>query len=111
MSRCAIPRRAVPLLFGRMRRRLAVVALVTLVPGCASMRPVPPRQTAPVQPAVTAAIRPLPTPPPVPELHQLANRHIDAWEHRLRAEPSLRQAIEESLTRGAPYLPRICAIL
>src|SRR5439155_11183217 len=33
------------------------------------------------------------------------------WEHRLRAQPSLRQATEESLARGAAYLPRLCAIL
>src|SRR5262249_17268351 len=32
-------------------------------------------------------------------------------ERRLRAEAWLRQSTEESLTRGAPYLTSICAIL
>src|SRR5207244_10076901 len=50
-------------------------------------------------------------PLPAPELDRVANPRIDAWEHRLCATASLRQTTEESLARGAPYLPRLCAIL
>ncbi len=73
------------------------------------MRGVTPHPATPAKPAGVATIRP-PAPPPT-ELHGLANRRIDVWEHRLRALPSLRRATEESLARGASYLPRLCAIL
>ena len=109
MPRRAGPRRAVFLLFGRMRSRLALATLAALVPGCASMRGVTPGPATPAKSAGVATIRP-PAPPPT-ELHGLANRRIDVWEHRLRALPSLRRATEESLARGASYLPRLCAIL
>ena len=72
------------------------------------MRVVTPR-TAPAKPAGVASIPP--PAPRVPELHTLANPRIDLWEQRLRAQPSLRQATEESLARGAAYLPLLCAIL
>jgi len=73
------------------------------------MRGVTPRPPIPAKSAGVVAIRP--PAPAAPELHRLANPRIDVWEHRLRAQPSLRQATEESLARGAAYLPRLCAIL
>jgi len=97
------------LLFGRMRSRLALATLAALVPGCASMRGMTPGPATPAKSAGVATIRP--PGPPATELHGLANRRIDVWEHRLRALPSLRRATEESLARGASYLPRLCAIL
>ena len=109
MPRRAGPRRAVFLLFGRMRSRLALATLAALVPGCASMRGVTPGPATPAKSAGVATIRP--PAPSATELHGLANRRIDVWEHRLRALPSLRRATEESLARGASYLPRLCAIL
>src|ERR1051326_6456557 len=109
MPRRGGPRRAVALLFGRMRSPLALATLAVLAPGCTPMRGVPPRPARAVEPAAVAAI-PSPT-PPAAELLRLANPRIDAWEHRLRVTASLRQTTEESLARGAPYLPRLCAIL
>jgi len=97
------------LLFGRMRSRLALATLAALVPGCASMRGMTPGPATPAKSAGVATIRP--PAPSATELHGLANRRIDVWEHRLRALPSLRRATEESLARGASYLPRLCAIL
>src|SRR5438132_9987812 len=47
MPRRAGPRRAVFLLFGRMRSRLALATLAALVPGCASMRGVTPGPATP----------------------------------------------------------------
>ncbi len=73
------------------------------------MRGVTPGPATPAKSAGVATIRP--PAPSATELHGLANRRIDVWEHRLRALPSLRRATEESLARGASYLPRLCAIL
>src|SRR5258708_7006027 len=109
MLRRARRRRAASLLFGRMRSRLALASLTGLLVGCASMRAVTPRAAAPAKPAGVAAV-PQPT-APAPELHTLANGRIDVWEHRLRDHAALREATEESLARGAAYLPRLCAIL
>jgi hypothetical protein len=114
LGRTAMPRRArlrwaVLLLFGRMPSRWVLATLAALVTACASMHGVTPRTAAPAKPAGVAAIPLLAG--RTPELHTLANPHIDLWEHRLRAQPSLRRATEESLTRGAAYLPRLCAIL
>src|SRR5881296_724141 len=89
-----------------MRRRLALAVLAALAPACASMRVTTP--ATPATPPGVAAVRP--SAPPPAELHALANPRIDAWERRLHAA-SLRQATEDSLARGAPYLPQICAIL
>src|SRR5580765_2298311 len=96
MSRRASLRRAASLLFGRMRRRLALATLAGFVVGCASMR------------GVAAIPRPV---APVPELQTIANSRIDVWEHRLHTRAPLRQATEDTLARGAAYLPRLCAIL
>jgi transglycosylase-like protein with SLT domain len=109
MLRCAGPRPAASLLLGRMRSRVVLAALAASVAGCASIRDVSPRAAIPAQPAGIAAI-PVP-PPPASELDRLAHRRIDVWEHRLRTQPRLRQATEDSLARGAAYLPRLCAIL
>jgi hypothetical protein len=102
-------RRAASLLFGRMRRRLALGILAGFVAGCASMRGVTPPAAAPAKPAGVAAIPPPVA--PVPELQTITNPRIDVWEHRLHTHAPLRQATEDSLARGAAYLPRLCAIL
>jgi len=88
-----------------MRSRLALSTLAALTAACASI----PGRPSPVPPVRVAAIPPTAT--PAPGLHAVANSRIDLWEHRLRTKPSLRRATEESLARGAPYLPRLCAIL
>ena len=114
LGRTAMPRRGSfrvgsSLLWSRMPSRWVLATLAALVTGCASTRGVTPRTAAPVKPTGVVAI-----PPPAaraPTLHTLANPRIDLWEHRLDAQPSLRQATEESLARGAAYLPRLCAIL
>jgi hypothetical protein len=93
------------LLFSRMRSRLALAALAA-VAGCAPIRDV--TRDWPKAAAVT------PIPPPAaapPELHTITNPRIDVWERRLRTQPALREATEDSLARGATYLPRLCAIL
>ena len=59
-----------------------------------------------------AAVTPIPPPAAAPpELHTITNPRIDVWERRLRTQPTLREATEDSLGRGATYLPRLCAIL
>ena len=68
-----------------------------------------PHRPTPAPPAAVAAIPP--AVPSAPGLQAVANPRIDLWEHRLRTKPSLRRATEEGLTRGAPYLPRLCVIL
>jgi transglycosylase-like protein with SLT domain len=98
------------LLFDLMRSRLALATMAALVPGCASVRTVRPPPAIPSSPPVAAAIA-SPSPPPSSPFHALTNRRIDLWESRLRAHASLRQAMEESLARGAQYLPSICTIL
>jgi Transglycosylase SLT domain len=109
MPRRASLRSAVCLLFGRMRNRLALATLAAFVGGCASMRGVTPLPTIPVKPPSVTAIPP--PAPPASQFDRLAHRHIDVWEHRLRTQPALREATEDSLARGAAYLPRLCAIL
>ncbi len=100
------PRRAVFLLFGRMRSRVAIAILAALGAGCASMRGV--TLDRPKAAAVTPISPPAAAPP---ELHTITNPRIDVWERRLRTQPTLREATEDSLGRGATYLPRLCAIL
>src|SRR5215813_599505 len=99
-----------------MRSRLALAILAALLPACATTRVETPRPTTAARsPGVAArspgvaAIRP--PAPPAPELHALANPRIDVWEHRLHVDRAMREATEDSLARGAPYLPAICAIL
>src|SRR5262249_32150224 len=92
-----------------MRSRLALAILAALLSGCAATRVETPRPTTPARPPVVAAIRP--PAPPVPELAAVANPRIDVWERRLRVDRAMREATEDSLERGAPYLPAICAIL
>ena len=59
-----------------------------------------------------AAVTPISPPAAAPpELHTITNPRIDVWERRLRTQPTLREATEDSLGRGATYLPRLCAIL
>ena len=58
-----------------------------------------------------AAVTPIPPAAAPPELHTITNPRIDVWERRLRTQPTLREATEDSLGRGATYLPRLCAIL
>ena len=106
MPRRAGPRRAVFLLFGRMRSRVAIAILAALGAGCASMRGV--TLDRPKAAAVTPISPPAAAPP---ELHTITNPRIDVWERRLRTQPTLREATEDSLGRGATYLPRLCAIL
>jgi hypothetical protein len=106
MLRCGGSRPAVSLLFGHMRRRVVFAPLAALVAGCASMRGVTLDQQ---EAASVAPIPPVATAPP--ELHTITNPRIDVWEGRLRTQPALREATEDSLARGATYLPRLCAIL
>src|SRR5205807_2810508 len=106
MPRCAGPRPAFSLLFGRMRSRVALAILAALGAGCASMRGV--TLDRPKAAAVTPISPPAAAPP---ELHTITNPRIDVWERRLRTQPTLREATEDSLGRGATYLPRLCAIL
>src|SRR2546428_9025930 len=106
MPRCAGPRPAFSLLFGRMRSRVAIAILAALGAGCASMRGV--TLDRPKAAAVTPISPPAAAPP---ELHTITNPRIDVWERRLRTQPTLREATEDSLGRGATYLPRLCAIL
>jgi transglycosylase-like protein with SLT domain len=106
MPRCTSPGSAASLLFSRMRGRMALAGLVALGAGCALMRDAAPPPTGGAR---VTSIRPPVAPPS--EFHALANPRIDMWEHRLRSQPSLRAATEESLTRGAVYLPALCAIL
>src|SRR5437899_6569910 len=106
MPRRAGPRPAVFLLFGRMRSRVALAILAALGAGCASMRGVT------LDRPKAAAVTPIPPPAAAPpELHNITNPRIDVWERRLRTQPTLREATEDSLGRGATYLPRLCAIL
>jgi membrane-bound lytic murein transglycosylase D len=70
-------------------------------------RAAPPELAASPPPAEADAV---PAPAPV-GLGCLDHPLIDAWEQRLRSEPLLRGWTEESVARGAPYLPRIREIL
>jgi len=99
------PRPAFSLLFGRMRSRVALAILAALGAGCASMRGVT------LDRPKAAAVTPIPPAAAPPELHTITNPRIDVWERRLRTQPTLREATEDSLGRGATYLPRLCAIL
>jgi peptidoglycan lytic transglycosylase D len=95
--------RASGLLSARMRRTSRLVALGAVLAGCASVRgPVPPGS-----PAIVAE----PAAPSTPTPGCIPNPRVELWEHRLRSQPELRDAVEQSLARGAAYLPRLRAIL
>src|SRR5437762_1146721 len=81
-------RPAAGVVFGRLRSRAPAAIVPAWVPGCAAVRAVTPRPPMPGRSAGVVAIRP--PAPAAPDLHRLANPRIDVWEHRLRAQPSLR---------------------
>jgi membrane-bound lytic murein transglycosylase D len=84
--------------------RPALLALAAVLAGCAARRvPVSP-ELAPSEPAAEA-------PRPPSGFECLQHPRIDLWEQRLRSQPQLRQTTEESLARGAVYLPRMREIL
>jgi hypothetical protein len=87
-----------------MRTVLAILAM--LVAGCASIRGTVAPPSAPVNPAGVES-----TVPPASGLGSglgsFAHPRIDTWERRLRA----RGDATDSLARGTPYFPGICAIL
>jgi len=64
-------------------------------------------EAPPSEPVVTEA----PPAAPVDEIGCLDHPRIDVWEQRLRSEPMLREWTEQSVARGAAYLPRIREIL
>jgi membrane-bound lytic murein transglycosylase D len=64
--------------------------------------PVPVAPAAPPEPVAAAATVPLGC---------LVHPEIDAWEERLRSQPMLREWTEQSVARGAVYLPRFREIL
>ena len=92
-----------------MRTGSALVIPAILVVGCASMHAVTTPAVVPAKPAVITAIEP-PAAPAL-DLDALDNPRIDSWERRLREHERLRQATEESLARGARYLPHLRGIL
>ena len=66
----------------------------------------------PPEPAPEAIADAAPAPAPAADgLACLDHPRIDEWEDRLRSEPLLREWTEQSVARGAPYLPRIREIL
>src|SRR5207245_11178953 len=88
MPRCAGPRPAFSLLFGRMRSRVALAILAALGAGCASMRGVT------LDRPKAAAVTPIPPAAAPPGLHTITNPRIDVSERRLRAPPARRAAAE-----------------
>src|SRR5207249_4126738 len=106
MPRCAGPRPAFSLLFGRMRSRVAIAILAVLGAGCASMRGVT------LDRPKAAAVTPIPPPAAAPpELHTLTDPRIGGWERRPPTPATLPEAAEDRLGGGATYLPRPCAVL
>src|SRR2546427_12498848 len=100
MPRCAGPRPAFSLLFGRMRSRVALAILAALGAGCASMRGVT------LDRPKAAAVTPIPPPAAAPpELHTITNPRIDVRARRLRTQPTLREAAEVTLGRRRADLP------
>lgn len=86
---------------------LLLLAIVGLG-GCAVTR----RGPAPVLPAAEPVVAAPPAAAPSPDvIGCLEHPLIDAWEERLRSEPMLREWTEQSVARGAAYLPRLRAIL
>jgi membrane-bound lytic murein transglycosylase D len=85
-------------------RTQGIVVLAALLAGCATLEhALPPSASPPPEDAARAEA-------PATALcadHPL----VEAWEDRLRGEPALREVTEESLARGARYLPRMRAIL
>ena len=90
-----------------MRGGLAVVGLAAVLGGCATLRRAVPPPPPSLPPERAAAETPAPSLAPTCVQHPL----IDLWAQRLRSQPLLREATEESLARGARYLPRMRAIL
>lgn len=74
--------------------------------GCGLVRNPPPAPEVPL----AASAAPQPAPPPR-HLACISHPSIDAWEHRLRADDALRAAMQQGLTRGHVYLPRVRRIV
>jgi membrane-bound lytic murein transglycosylase D len=93
-----------------MRTRATLVATAALLAGCGIARrsasPGPIASPPPV--AIDAAAVPAPD---ADDLGCLEHPEIDAWEDRLRSQPELREWTEQSVARGASYLPRFREIL
>jgi hypothetical protein len=97
--------RASGLLNARMRWSSGLLALAFFA-GCAPVRGPAPLAPTPTPPGVADA---LPSAPRT--LDCVPHPRVEQWEQRLRSQRALRDATEESLARGEPYLPRLRAIM